>query len=198
MDVDWTFKPYNWLKEAKIFNKRMEVVPVSWFLENVDILILLFTSKGVDRDGVIAKFYVTYENFKFANLPVEVVYVPMDETAEEMAASYRSQANWFTLQFDDPLVHTLKYMYEVTCMPHLLVLKLDGTVVSSHGTFDLEEYGKNAVLTWLSTCATSNLHRRLSKEGAIYGDSWSYMNVDPTRDAKSEYQRKFQDETVEG
>lgn len=197
MDADCAFKPYDWLKEATIFNKRMVHVPTSWFLENADVLILLFTSKGTDRNGAIAKFYETYENVKYANLPIEVVYVPMDETAEDMAASYESQANWFTLRFDDPLVHALKYMYEVTCIPRLLVLKVDGTVISSHGIFDLEEYGKNAVITWLSTSASIKAHRRLSRETTIYGDSWNYMNADPTRNVKTEYHRKFQNELVD-
>ncbi|XP_068625219.1 uncharacterized protein [Battus philenor] len=189
-DLDPMLKPYKWLNEATIYNKRNEQVPISWILDNADLLVLLFNSKGVDINGIVTKFCEIYENVKYVNLPIEVIYVPMDDTEADAIASYESQANWFTLKFDDPLVPVLKYMYEVTCIPHLIVVNLDGTIVSSHAIFDLVEYGKNAVITWLSTSASIKSHRKLSRESSMYGENWVYMNVDPTRNV-SDYQRKF-------
>lgn len=179
--------PYNYLSEAIIYNKRNEKVPWDWMMENVDIVALLFTANGVDKDGVMLNFHNIYESLKHVNLPIEVIYVPMDETEEESKACYEGQANWFALRFHDPLVHIIKYMYEITCIPHLLVLKIDGTVISSHGILDLEEYGKNAIITWLSTSASTKKHRRMSKDATMYGLKWKYND----KNGKHEYQRKF-------
>lgn len=181
--------PFNWLDKATVYNKKNDIVPTEWIKENADVLVILFTAKGVDKDGIIQKFYNIYENIKYINLPLEVIYVPMDETEEEMKASYEEQANWFTLSFHDPLVHELRYMYGVTCIPHIFVIKTDGTMVSSHGILDLEEYDKNAVITWLSNTAFSKIQRKLSRDVAMYGNKWRYLNVGAAN--KPDYLRRF-------
>lgn len=132
------FKPYNWLPEAKVYNKNMDTIPPSWLVDNADVIALLFTSKGVDKDGILHKFYEIYESVKFVNLPIEVIYVPMDDNEEDMMECFQEQANWFTLKLDDPLVKILMFMYEVYSVPHMVVVRPDGTLVSSHGIMDLE------------------------------------------------------------
>lgn len=173
------------MKEVNIYNKRMEIISSEWLMENADYVVILFSLKGVDRNGIVRKFFDIYENFKSVNIPVEVINVPMDENEEDMKSSYEHQANWFTLNFDDPIIPVLKFMYEVTCLPYILVLKIDGTVISNNGIADLEKYGKNAVISWMSTSSSMNTHRDTSKETEIYGDKWEYAS-----DFK-EYKRKF-------
>lgn len=169
-------EPYDWLEDAEIYNKKYEKVPIKWIKENADAVVLLFSAKGVDKDGIIAKFSVIYESVKFGNLPIEVIYVPMDDTEEEMRESYEEQANWFTFMISHPLVHVLRYMYTVSSIPHLVVMKPDGNIISRHGILDLESYRKNAIITWLSTAATIKSHRRMSQEKDMYGEKWDYYN----------------------
>ncbi|XP_045762813.1 uncharacterized protein LOC123865661 [Maniola jurtina] len=189
---DCVFKPYNWLNEAAVFNKNMDRIPFEWLEANADIVALLFTAHKINKDGLIEKFYQIFENVKFVNVPIEVIYVPLDDTEEEMQKSYENQANWFTLKYSDPLIPVLKYFYNITCIPHLLVMKVDGTIVSRHGTLDLEEYGKNAVITWLSKSASTKKCRRFSKELSMYGEKWRYINVDQQhKSTKGDYLRKF-------
>lgn len=182
------FTPYNWLKDAEIFNQNCEKVPTDWILENTDVVVLLFTAKGIDRDGVIEKFYEIYENLKYINLPMEVIYVPLDENEEDAKECFEEQANWFTLKFDDLLVPTLKFMYGITCLPHVYVVKTDCSVISSHGILDLETYGKNAVITWLSTSASTKNNRKMSKDAEMYGEKWKFLNKSV---AKHVFQNKF-------
>ncbi|XP_030026101.2 uncharacterized protein LOC115444471 [Manduca sexta] len=182
------WQPYNCLAEATIYNKRNEIVPWNWIMENADVIALLFTAKGVDKDGIIEKFYGIYENVKYVNMPIEVIYVPMDECEREARSCYDEQANWFTLKLHDPLVLTLKFMHGITCIPHILVTKVDGTVVSSHGVMDLEEYGKNAVITWLSISASAKHHRRMSKDAEMYGEKWHYLGA---AKKDQEYHKKY-------
>ncbi|XP_064074970.1 uncharacterized protein LOC135194125 [Vanessa tameamea] len=189
--TDLQLKPYKWLNEAAIFNKNDEQIPIEWLETNADFIVLLFTSCGVDKDGIIEKFYEIYENVKFVNLPIEVIFVPMDETEEDFNHAYEQQANWFTLKYSDPLVVVLKYMYGITCVPSLVVIKVDGTIISKQGILDLEKYGKNAVVTWISRTASIKNPRKLSKELTMYGDKWKYMTVVKSKPAKADYQRKF-------
>lgn len=66
------FQPLNWLPDASIFNKNMQKIDPEWIAANADIVALLFTAKGVEKDGIVHKFYKIYENVKFVNLPIEV------------------------------------------------------------------------------------------------------------------------------
>ncbi|XP_073962679.1 uncharacterized protein [Choristoneura fumiferana] len=184
-----TLPPYNWLIDARVFNKNFEPVPYSWIAENADVVVLLFTSKGVDRNGILQKFCEIYENVKYINMPIEVINIPMDENTKDMWDCYGEQANWFTLRVDDPLVLTLQYMYEITCIPHIIVQKPDGTMISTHGIQDLEEYGKNAIITWMTTSASMKTGRRMSKDANMYGKTWSYLNSGLS--SKKEYQGRF-------
>ncbi|CAG9792774.1 unnamed protein product [Diatraea saccharalis] len=189
MSLTIPFEPHDWLKNAMVYNKRFTNIPSKWIKENTDVLLLLFNTKGADKDGIVQKFYHIYECIKHANIPIEVIYVPLEETEDEMKASFEIQANWFTLMFDDSLVLELMYMYQITSVPHILVLKPDCTVISYHGIMDLEEYGKNAVITWLSTTACKK-ERKLNKEADMYGSNWNYLKIG-TGDNKSIYRRRF-------
>lgn len=172
--IPMQFEPFNWLSDAKIYNQKGNIVPPNWLELHADVVVLLFTSKGVDREGIVQKFYGIYERIKIHNVAVEVIYIPFDETEEGYKESYAEQANWFTLQFDDPLVQILKYAYGITCIPHMIVIKPDCTVISSHGLLDLEIYAKNAIVTWLSPGASTKNRRRMSKDAPMYGTTWKY------------------------
>ncbi|XP_041970989.1 uncharacterized protein LOC121727309 [Aricia agestis] len=182
---------YKWLKEAQIFNKNNRRVPSEWLEKNADIIVLYFSENGVDKNGIIQKFYELYENAKFLNNPIEVINIPMDGTEAKMRESYGGQANWFTLKFHDTLVQTLRFMYEITSTPRLLVRNADGTIISRHGISDLETHGKNAILTWLSHNCMTSKQRYYNREYVMYGDRWDYMTVDPTRKRDVKYSRKF-------
>ncbi|XP_047506054.1 uncharacterized protein LOC125050338 [Pieris napi] len=183
-------KPYNWLREAQIYNKKNTKISLEWLTENADVIALLFTSNGVDKDGVVEKFYTIYENVKFINMAIEVIYVPMDENEEDMLSCYEGQANWFTLKINDPLINVLKHMYGITCMPYIVVIKPNGTIVSTTGIQDLEEYGKNALITWLSMSKPVTKERKLSREASVYGDKWMYVGSDEAK-KRQEYHRRF-------
>ncbi|XP_013144818.1 PREDICTED: uncharacterized protein LOC106108260 [Papilio polytes] len=156
IDTEAVCAPYNWVEKAAVYNKRGERVPAAR-LRSAPAIALLFTSRGVDRDGIIARFCRIYRDISDLHLPLEVIYVPMDETAQEAAAAYREQPDWLTLRVADPLVLELRYMHEVTCLPQLLVVRGDGALVSSQGVSDLEQYGKNAVLSWLPSAACRDI-----------------------------------------
>lgn len=187
------YPPVAWMNDCKVYNKNYERVPPSFLTNNVDVLCLNFSLKQKDRigNGIMQDFYEIYENAKYVNIPIEVLNVPLDETKDAMCISFDSQANWFSLMFNDPLIVTLKYMYDITSVPHIMVLKPDGSVISTHGILDLDEYGKNALITWLSTAAATKSEKRLSKESAMYGHRWRFLTIGVGKTDKPDYRRKF-------
>ncbi|CAH0596922.1 unnamed protein product [Chrysodeixis includens] len=187
------YKPVEWMNNCKMYNKNYEKVPCTFLTENVDVICLYFSLKDKDRVGneIMQDFYEIYENAKYVNIPIEVLNVPMDDTKDAMCISFDDQANWFTLMFNDPLIIFLKYMYDITAVPHIIVLKTDGSVISSHGILDLDEYGKNALITWLSASATTKSEKRLSKERNMYGLKWRFLTLGVGKADKPNYRRKF-------
>ncbi|XP_063629063.1 uncharacterized protein LOC134800523 [Cydia splendana] len=182
--------PYNWIKDAKIYNKSYSLIPSEWIQENADIVVVLFISKGVDREGIVQKFYNIYESVKHANVPIEVIHVPLDENKLLMKESFKQQANWYTLLHDDPLKLILTYLYEVSYIPYFVVIKPDGTIVSNTANRDLEEYGKNAIIAWLSPSACVKHTRKLEDEAVMYGSKWNYL-IKEEAEEKKEYPRRF-------
>lgn len=168
---------YNWLKKAHVVNKMFTSIPYNLLSENADIICLLFSQYTCDINEVIRKFYNIYENSKYVNVPMEVINIPLDETDLDFRRSYREQANWFTLKFDDPLINILMYMYEVTCVPQLRIINVDCTLISRDGIGDIEQYGQNAVITWLPTSASSKKHRNFKNDSFMYGPKWNYIDV---------------------
>ncbi|CAH1640609.1 unnamed protein product [Spodoptera littoralis] len=183
--------PFNWIAEAKIYNHNYLKVPPEWITDGVDIIVLSFSLRDIDRpDNIMETFYEMYENARYINLPIEVINVPMDDNKQDMCISYDDQANWFTLMFNDPLIIILQYIYGVTSLPHLVVLKTDGTVVSAHGISDIDAYGKNALITWMSTSALSIQPKRVSKELQMFGPNWRYLSIGAGGAPKRDIYRK--------
>lgn len=168
---------YNWLQQANVVNKNFAPISYKLLHENADIICLLFNQLDCDREGIIRQFYSIYENAKYVNIPMEVIYIPLDETESNFRRSFKEQANWFTLKFDDPLVHLLKFMYEVTCIPQLKIIGIDSTLLSRDGIGDIEQYGQNAVITWLPTSAVSKKHRHFKNDAYMYGPNWDYIDA---------------------
>ena len=183
--------PYDWLKEARIYNQNYVKVPNEWFVDSVDIVVVYFSMLNVDRRNIMYEFYEIYENARYNNLPIEVINVPMDDTRKDFYRSFEEQANWFTLRFGDPLILNLQYRYGITAVPHLMVIRTDGTIVSSHGIVDLDEYGMNAIVAWLSTSASTFRPKRLSKELSMYGPKWKYLSIHVGKTEKPDYLRRF-------
>ncbi|CAH1640608.1 unnamed protein product [Spodoptera littoralis] len=183
--------PFDWLKYAKLYNHKYEKIPSWWLRQGVDVIVLYFSLNNRDKKHIMYDFYEWYENARFMNFPIEVINVPLDSNIEDMCMSYDEQANWFTIMYSDPLIFTLLYMYDVTCVPHLVVIRPDGTLVSSHGIMDIERYGKNALMTWLSPTANSIPPKRFSRVKRMFGQKWRYITIRVGNIKKRYYIRKF-------
>lgn len=50
--------------------------------------------------------------------------------------------------FLNPFSRELKYKYHVTTIPHVIVVKKDGTLITNSGKTEIEEIGVNVLVTW--------------------------------------------------
>ncbi|KAF9423401.1 hypothetical protein HW555_001210 [Spodoptera exigua] len=179
--------PFDWLKYAKLYNQRYERISSEWLRQGVDIIVLYFSMNNQGKEHIVHDFYEWYENARYMDIPLEVINVPMDSNIEDMCISYNKQANWFTIMHKDPLIYTLLYMYQVTCVPYIVVIKPDCSIVSSRGVLDLELYGRNPLVTWLSPNSRSITPKAFSKAKGMFGHDWKYITIITKRD----YVRRF-------
>lgn len=176
----------DWLIDATIYNHKYEEIPKFWLMDRVDAIVLYFSMRNADRFNIMDKFREIHNNTRHINMPIEVLNVPMDDNEMDMRKSFEDQADWYTLMYDDPLINILKYRYGITCVPYLLVMRTDGTIVSSNGILDLDEYGQNALIAWMSSSATSKNPRRLYKDLSVFDLSADRLIVE-----KSDCKVKF-------
>ncbi|XP_065290205.1 nucleoredoxin-like protein 2 isoform X1 [Dermacentor albipictus] len=95
---------------------------------------------------VLADAYRHTKNHK-----VEVVFVSSDSSIFAMLRHMRqSHANWYAVEYGDPLRQELLVKYDVTGIPALVVVKKDGSVVNPDARVDVTTKGHQAFLDWLA------------------------------------------------
>ena len=83
---------------------------------------------------------------------MEIVYVSFDRTKEEYD-EYRKPMPWVALPYDQKKRDELKKEYKIIGIPHLVVLKPDGTVVVQNGRPDVQKKKVHAFHEWMTTVA---------------------------------------------
>lgn len=83
---------------------------------------------------------------------MEIVYVSFDKTKEDYD-EYRKSMPWVALPFGDSRKDELKKEYKIIGIPHLLVLKPDGTVVVHNGRADVQKKKVQAYEEWAAKIA---------------------------------------------
>jgi nucleoredoxin len=95
---------------------------------------------------VLAEFY----NKVNANGEVfEVVFVSSDND-EKSFQSYLNEMPWIAVKFGAPEIEALGDQYQVSGIPRLVILKTDGTVVSSNARSDVMTKKEAAFALWLN------------------------------------------------
>jgi len=79
---------------------------------------------------------------------LEVVYAHSDENYQQFAG-HVAQMPWLAIPFGDPRAMDLKAMYSITAVPVLVVLRKDGTVVTTNGRNDIYAMDDKAFSHWM-------------------------------------------------
>ena len=72
-----------------------------------------------------------------------------DKTKEEYE-EYRKTMPWVALPYDEKKREELRKEYNIIAVPHLVVLKADGTVVVPNGRIDVQKMKAQAFEEWMT------------------------------------------------
>ncbi len=78
---------------------------------------------------------------------MEIVFVSFDKSKEEYE-EYRKTMPWVALPYGDPKRDALKKEHGIIGIPHLVVLRPDGTVVMPNGRADVQKKKLQAFEEW--------------------------------------------------
>ena len=82
---------------------------------------------------------------------VEVIFCSGDQSPEAMFSYMKeSHGDWLAVELNSDLSESLDQKYEVTGIPTLVVVKHDGTLVTTEGRGDVQsKQPKEAVEAWM-------------------------------------------------
>ncbi|CAH0564797.1 unnamed protein product [Brassicogethes aeneus] len=117
----------------------------------ITTVIYLFTAGHVTgRDIVLKTLKKVYHESKRRGGSWEVFFVSSDKSEEAFKAEFFSDkhGNWYALPYNDPRCEELRYKYNISSLPNVVVVRTDGEVVTLNGREDLESIGINVIVTW--------------------------------------------------
>ena len=79
---------------------------------------------------------------------IEIVYVTSDEDPNQFN-SQLSSFPWVSIPFNDTRVMELKGMYAISAVPVLVIIRKDGTVVTTNGRNDIYAMEDEAIDHWI-------------------------------------------------
>lgn len=99
---------------------------------------------------ILPKINAIYAESRKRKIPLEIIYVSFDNNKEEMMECFKaSHGDWFAIPFGSSIIEELKIRYGVTYVPFVVVLKNDGTVITTNGKKEIEDLGVNVLVTWI-------------------------------------------------
>ncbi len=84
---------------------------------------------------------------------LEIIYVPFDKSKEEYE-EFRKTMPWAAIPFGDPRKEAFTKEHKIIGIPHLVILKPDGTVLVPNGRADVQKKGLQAFEEWLAKAAS--------------------------------------------
>ena len=80
---------------------------------------------------------------------VEIIFVSSDESHNAMLSYMKeSHGDWFAVEHESDLDKKLSEEFDVSGIPYLVVLKADGTVITTEGRSAVMKQGAAAVKDW--------------------------------------------------
>ena len=89
-----------------------------------------------------------YKKVNMINKKIEIIYVNSDEDPGQFNNAI-SQTPWLAIPFNDSRVMELKQFYAITAVPVLVIIRKDGTIVTTNGRNDIYAMEEDAIQHWL-------------------------------------------------
>ncbi|XP_054717777.1 nucleoredoxin-like protein 2 [Uloborus diversus] len=139
------------LKGQQLVNKEKVQVSADEALQDKEIVAFYFSAHWCPPcrmfTPILADFY---EEVRNDDLPLEVIFVSSDRS-EDALFDYMAEAHgdWLAVPFGSNIVEQIKKKFDIRGIPSLVIVKKDGTVVTSNGRSDVEKKGAAAVKEWM-------------------------------------------------
>lgn len=145
-----------WLSTTKFINKQSDFIQDDHF-KDTTVFALFFSALFDEREDILDTLKQMYTKLRSRRLPVEIIFISMDESEEEMLDAFKSHGDWIAIKYKEPTALVLGFMYGICSIPKLIILGKDGKQISRDGIVDIENYGIGAVLSWTSTVHTFSI-----------------------------------------
>ncbi|XP_049818170.1 nucleoredoxin-like protein 2 isoform X2 [Aethina tumida] len=110
------------------------------FDKKVKTILYYFTASYVHEQKHIAyALQNVYNESKLRNIGWEVIYVTSDTKETEFMKDFQSETHGNC---------ELRYKYNITNLPNIVVVRLNGDIVTTNGRVELEAIGMNVLVTW--------------------------------------------------
>lgn len=122
---------------------------VAEYLKDAKIIIYLFSASWVPAQNLVENLRTLYEENIKRGACMEIVYVSADTEENACLQDFKKQGPWPAIPFKTIVADELRYKYDVTSLPHVMVVKKDdGSIISYNGKADLDNIGINVIVTW--------------------------------------------------
>ncbi|KAJ8971852.1 hypothetical protein NQ314_000514 [Rhamnusium bicolor] len=137
------------LEGKKVLTKDGQLHNVSHLLKSKKIIIYYFSASWVQTSVLTEKLKYIYEENLKRNLGMEIIYVSSDTDEKIFRHDYiEHHGAWAAIPFKGIIADELRWMYDITCLPQLVVVKKDGEIITRRGKEELEKLGINVLVTW--------------------------------------------------
>ncbi|GJQ76384.1 hypothetical protein Trydic_g2949 [Trypoxylus dichotomus] len=136
-----------------IMNCVGKLVNTERALRNKETLAYYFASSSCPgQKELLQKLKDIYREVKDRRIPMEIIYISSDRDADVMLKHFRHHHHgWYALPVNAPIIGELHIQYNVTYEPQIIVVTKEGVIVTKTGMAELEEFGKNVIVKWMTS-----------------------------------------------
>lgn len=137
------------LEGKTLVTQGNELYPASKILINKKILVYFFTASWVPASDLLQKLILVYEENRKRKTGIEVIYVSADNEEKLFMKEFSTHGAWLAVPFKNDTSVELRWKYDVTSLPQLIVVKKeDGLIISRKGKEELMKLGLNVLVAW--------------------------------------------------
>lgn len=137
------------LEGETLISKDIQSCAASKILKNIKIVVYFFTASWVNSPDLLERLIVIYEENRKRKTGIEIIYVSADTDEKQFLNGFTTHGPWLAIPFESNTSVELRWKYDVTSLPQLIVVKKDdGLVISRKGREELMKLGVNVLVTW--------------------------------------------------
>uniref|UniRef100_A0A4D5R9Z7 Nucleoredoxin-like protein 2 n=1 Tax=Scolopendra viridis TaxID=118503 RepID=A0A4D5R9Z7_SCOVI len=133
-----------------LVKKSGEEVNAEEALQGVEIIAFYFSAHWCPPcrgfTPMLAEFYC---ELKDKEQPMEIIFVSSDRSVQDMMTYMKEDhGDWLAIPYNDGLAQELKQRFNIRGIPSLVVVRRDGSLVTTDGRSELYKSGSSCYNIW--------------------------------------------------